>query len=59
MDKVIKELLERVKEDGVSTASVSDGRIFIFSKQKLEELLKACENKEQVIVFIKDPSKLN
>lgn len=60
-DEKIKKLLIYVKEDGVATCSVDDGRIVIFSAAKLKSLLAEIESsgKDYGIILIKDASKMN
>lgn len=57
-NKAIKLLMARVEIDGVATASVSDGRVYIFSKKKLQEILATCEEsgEDKIIVLVKDGS---
>lgn len=59
--EAMKLLLERLNDNGVATASVKDGRLLAFSKKKLLELVAGLEadGKEECIIFIKDPAKVN
>lgn len=60
-DQKIQELLRRLKEDGVATAKVHDGQVFLFAKERLRELLEKAEAEgaESVSVLVKSPEGLN
>jgi hypothetical protein len=60
-DDKIKQMLNRLNEDGVSTAKVNDGQVFCFSKKRLLDLVEQLKKDEQeyCIIFVKDPSKVN
>jgi phosphosulfolactate synthase (CoM biosynthesis protein A) len=57
----IKQAIENCEEVGVGTLNVSDGQIFFFRKDKLEELIRACDDSGQGMasMFVKIPGKVN
>ena len=61
MDEQIKLLIERMREDGIATCAVKDGRILAISRKKLRELtmMLDCEDKDECIIFIKGADTLN
>jgi hypothetical protein len=61
MDEAIKKLLERLDENGFASVKVKDGHVIAISKDRLLALLKTANDsgKDNVIVFLKDPSKTN
>lgn len=60
-EQMIKEIAAKIKEDGIATASVKDGRMLCLSLQKLKDLVKQTEEegRDYCLVFIKDPATLN
>lgn len=58
MDEAMKILLERLKDNGIATASVKDGRILVISREKLQELFAVVSEKAEkyITLFIKDPT---
>jgi len=60
-DDGLKILLERMREDGIATCMVKDGRILAINRKKLRELtmIMDCEDKDEIIIFIKGAETLN
>lgn len=49
-------MVETAKKIGVSCATVSDGHLLIFTKEKLQEILAAADpNSALIVVHIKRP----
>lgn len=61
MDEKIKTLIDRIMEDGIASATVSDGHVWGFSLAKLREMVATCEKQEQeyLLVQVKNPSSVN
>lgn len=53
---VIDYLNTKCHEDGVSTVGVKDGRIFMFTVEKLRELIGEAEinGEDKVLIFVKE-----
>lgn len=60
-DIVTDQILEQVETNGVATVSVKDGRVMVFSLDKLKSIVDNVEKagKHQVLIFIQDPKSLN
>jgi DUF1009 family protein len=48
-------LIEVAKKMGVACATVSDGHVIILTREKIQEILAAAQDKGMVIVHIKRP----
>lgn len=42
--------------NGIAVSSVSDGHVFVFTKQRLQQMLEACADKDRLVVFVKKPT---
>lgn len=58
-DKDAVEYLKALTEaNGVSVATVEDGWVFAFTKEKLQTLLEGLADREKLTIFVKDSSKI-
>jgi len=61
-DEKIRQLISKITGDaGIGSMTVKDGHMWGFSLKKLRELVAQmeAENKEYVLLHVKDPSKVN
>ena len=54
-DDGVEFLYEVVDKTGVACATVSDGHVIVFQRQKLLQLLQQTEGKDKVVIFVKRP----
>jgi hypothetical protein len=52
-------LLESVRLNGAASASVSDGHLILFTREKLKQLLDSTADNEIITILVKDPSKIS
>lgn len=57
--KVLDLAIENVKECGVATMNTTDGQYFLFRRDKLVEMIAACDKSERdyAMVHVKIPGK--
>ena len=54
-DEAIDYLFTLLKTQGVACATVNDGHILLFKREKLQQLLDQAAGKEELMIFIKRP----
>lgn len=60
-DNYIDEIFDRVNSEGVASAKVRDGHIFVITLDKLRELITMGEmaGKDKIVLFVQDGKSLN
>lgn len=54
-DEMIEMFEEQLADHGVATAKCADGRLFLFSRERLEQWLRENSESELFSILIKDP----